>query len=230
MAGTKDYVYSNDALVAQTVLVADSDLGNSLEGIDISGMPDRSVCYVNDVGGTFRWFDDSTSTPVAGSVILPTQLTVSDAGRWILEATSTITSGTVPAGTFLTETRLDYDSAPIVTGNEILSFSFDLSEVEGLTITDPGGEYLVRCKVLVNQGLNDTYYYSEEVVFKIRAATDPYVLFDTQSPVTGGASVTVSGSISGTATLVVEAALVGWTGALAEGWCQAEIIAVQAGA
>jgi hypothetical protein len=98
MAGTKQNVYSQDALVAQTISGA-NEL-TSLEGIEVSGLPDRTTCFVNNATGSqlFRWFDDSVAVPDGATVVLPLQLTLADPGRWILQTGGGGGGGTITGG------------------------------------------------------------------------------------------------------------------------------------
>lgn len=82
MSGTRDRVEGNVELIAESTYSSGSTPLNSLEGIDISSLQDGATCFVRTGALSFRWFQDDTSAPSA-TVILPSQLTVSDPGRWI---------------------------------------------------------------------------------------------------------------------------------------------------
>lgn len=86
MAGTKDATEGLAGLVCESVEISGSDLYNSVEGIDISSITDRTTCYVRDLDVSYRWFEESAAAPAPPIIILPAQLTVSDTGRWIQES------------------------------------------------------------------------------------------------------------------------------------------------
>lgn len=84
MAGTSDRTEGQVALITSELLFSVGGYVDSLEGIDISSVPDGAVCYVRDVDADYRWLSLSVAAPALPNVILPTQLTVGDPGRWVV--------------------------------------------------------------------------------------------------------------------------------------------------
>jgi hypothetical protein len=83
MAGTKERTEGLLALVCESAEISGSNVFNSVEGIDVTSIQDRSTCYVRDIDAEYRWFEDSLAVPAPPVIVLPDQLTPGDPGRWI---------------------------------------------------------------------------------------------------------------------------------------------------
>lgn len=103
MAGTQQYTEGLTALVAQTILSADSDQKNSLQGIDVSGLVDRATCYVRENFSTYRYFDDSVLPVVLPFIVAPSE----GDGRWVMVATDVPGGGTTLGALYF------YDNATV---------------------------------------------------------------------------------------------------------------------
>lgn len=86
MAGTQNQVEGLPGFLAASVLSATTTRQNSLEGIVVTSLTNRALCYVLESESVYRWFEDSTDAPSSPSVILPQDQPVGTPGRWILES------------------------------------------------------------------------------------------------------------------------------------------------
>ncbi len=84
MSGTRERTEGLALFACATETSAGSNVFNSVEGIDIETMADGSICYVRDVDLSFRWKQDSVAAPSPSAVILPSQVDISEPGRWLL--------------------------------------------------------------------------------------------------------------------------------------------------
>jgi hypothetical protein len=85
MAGTKAAVESAPGYVAGFVMAAigPNPVGNSLDGIDVTGIVDGATCYVRTGDATYRYYETSVAVPVFPTVVQP----LVGPGRWLLDTT-----------------------------------------------------------------------------------------------------------------------------------------------
>ncbi len=130
MAGTRERTEGQDALVCATETVAASNIWNSVEGIDVTAITDGAVCYVRSTDASFRWRQDSVAAPAPGLVVLPAQLSVADAGRWLL-----IPAGGVVAEPGAPDMSVQYNKAGLFTGSPNFLFSEPVGAGAGPNVT-----------------------------------------------------------------------------------------------
>jgi hypothetical protein len=85
MAGTKTQTEGLPGFVTQSILVATTNVQNSLEGIDVDSLQDRATCYVRENAGLYRFFDTSTTAPSPPTIVRPAGVSGVNPGRWFLE-------------------------------------------------------------------------------------------------------------------------------------------------
>lgn len=137
MSGTRDRVEGNVELIAESTYSSGSTPLNSLEGINISSLQDGATCFVRMGALSFRWFQDDTSAP-SPTVILPSQLTVSDPGRWI-EITGGGGGGGVNSLIGINGIAIINPVGPAVTVNGIALYARDGSNGAMLANMNMGG-------------------------------------------------------------------------------------------
>ena len=144
MAGTQLQVEGLPSYYASTLLASSSTPQNSLEGLDVATLPNRSECWAEDVEALYQWNQGSTATPDGSTVILPLNQDVGTPGRWFL-----VQSGDVPgAGSVVIADSLsDLDSKAAFTAqtailrglnavDDLGGGTFRVLDVGGLTSDD----------------------------------------------------------------------------------------------
>ena len=138
MAGTERMAEGLQMLRVSTVRASDSQIVNSLEGINIDTLTDGAVTYVEADDVEYRWFADSTELPSDPDVVLPLQLEIADPGRWIL-----IESGTSVTAPLWGIRYVDqHTSVAVPNGSQAAPFSTisaALTSLSGSELTNAAG-------------------------------------------------------------------------------------------
>lgn len=125
-------------LLAARILNAAAMDVNSLEGIDVASLPNRSLCLVRENEGLYRYFEESAAPPVPPNVVRPAPGGVPQDGRWLLVSSG---GGTATVGPFETAvvpsaSRLaDADTTPLPNGTSAEVVSMGASWVLDKTST-----------------------------------------------------------------------------------------------
>jgi hypothetical protein len=122
---------------------------DSLEGIDVFSIPNRSLCLVRENDGLYRFYAESVAPAVPPNVVQPAPGGVPQDGRWILVSSGGGGSGIGPFDTTVqaSASRLaDVDTTAVANGviAEVLSvgaqFVLDKTSstaADGITVVEP---------------------------------------------------------------------------------------------